>query len=223
MTDSLKLKKMEMIHLINNKTSDSSALKIFLLMLKKCGNIAKINFSYIGNENVSYKKESLFDYIVSELALSSNSFTDLEKYIEKTGNLDLKKLFITIKPHLKEPARTQSKAVLKIATIVRAILLKRECIFIDSPEESLSENDIFTFLKALEYELKSRGISIVLHSNNLSLLFLKRISDSIIVDETGFHQASNIKKPIIKLSTKTNELGLEFTNIVIDDSNNQAA
>lgn len=150
---------------------NTGCLKQFLNFLRLQKVPGPPNFSFVDAKgsllgNLSLRENIALDSIPSTVS-ATRTFT-LEDHLKRLGNPHLWELYQSIKLVDHRPPHVDDMTC-KTTALVKGLLQKADFIFLESPERYLDQSLLKVFLKALQYQLKETGQTLLLTSDNPQL------------------------------------------------------
>ncbi len=142
------------IFIFENSSFSNNSLKDFLYYLKYMGQRGVIDFSYANETdsmhlNLSIKENLILDSVPTSLIKDNE--VNLSEFINNIKNPDLVKLLSQL-GDLNRQVSSLCPRFLKLTSLVKALLSKREMIFLVDPHKNLIKEDIVLLKRCLFFE-----------------------------------------------------------------------
>jgi ABC-type multidrug transport system ATPase subunit len=145
----------------------SSYLSEFIAFIKSQHSATPVNFSYVGDETNLMPKLTLNQNILmnfSPISLTNEKVKQFEDYLTHNQNAYIKKLYDKLidRDIVTQNAGPEMK---KLTSLIKALITESDYIFLENPENDLSENIRILFNKALETHIQLKNIKTFIYSS----------------------------------------------------------
>jgi ABC-type lipoprotein export system ATPase subunit len=158
------------IYLFKKSTSGNQGLALneFISFLKFQKVVMPYRFSFVPKENglikdLSLKENLLLDYAYD--SLTEEKEVHFKNYLKVKKNVYLEELYNKI-INIHERPENSSSEESKIIHLIKSLINDKDFIFLEEPEENLSERSLSTFIKALEIEIKTSNINVFIRTKD---------------------------------------------------------
>jgi ABC-type lipoprotein export system ATPase subunit len=165
-----------------------------------------IRFSYIPSSGELLKALTLKENILLEsipTSLCRSKEFQLKNYLQKTGNINLVRLFNLISDHLEKRVDELPEEIIKLSIFVKGIIQESPIMILDQPEKHLSPDSLKLIERTLRHNILEQKQLIIVKSKKSELL--GTYITKIVTKDNSIYKLSTLTPKSLKktISTQT--------------------
>lgn len=156
------------IYLFDINKTQKNSLKDFLYYLKFNGKRGVVDFSYANETDTLHQQLSVKENLILDsvpTSLIKDNEVNLSDFLGDIKNPGLISLLGRIK-NLEEKVSQLDHRTMKLASLVKALIAKRELLFLVEPNQYLNKEDLKNLKSCLEYESQQYNRKIYIQSSD---------------------------------------------------------